>query len=50
MVKNIGMAHNYPSIHDARLDLFKLGLEIKANGLPKEINPLVFTFVGIDLL
>lgn len=41
----MGMAYKYSSINDAKLDLFKIGLEIK-QGLPPEIGPLTFTFVG----
>ncbi|KAL3894789.1 MAG: hypothetical protein SGCHY_005070 [Lobulomycetales sp.] len=42
---NIGMAYKYPSLHDAKLDLFKVGLDIKS-GLSPELGPLTFTFIG----
>lgn len=42
----IGMSYMYRCIDDGRLDVTRTGLIINTEGLPKDLGPMVFTFVG----
>lgn len=42
----IRQSHTYDSLEEAKTDIRQVGLEIAANGLPKEICPLTIGFTG----
>lgn len=40
------MSHNYASLNKAKAVIEEIGNSIRANGLPKEIAPMIFVFTG----
>ena len=43
---SIGSAYMYASLSAAKAAVLQAGDEIRANGLPSQISPLVFIFTG----
>lgn len=43
---NIGMAHTYRNLSDAKAAIESIGLEILRGGLPQQFSPFIFVFTG----
>jgi len=43
---HVKLAHEYSSLEEAKNEIREIGAEIRTNGLPQELSPIVFGFAG----